>query len=79
MADAGRSGELIGSVLRQLLLEIGELSCLLGDFYVPVAICDGDTRRVVPAIFHPAKRFYHDWQRLLMTDVSDDSAHSASG
>ncbi len=35
--------------------------------------------RVVPAVLHPAQTVQHQRQRLLRTDISDDSAHADRG
>src|SRR5664279_6221034 len=39
---------------------------------------NGDSSRVIPAIFQPAQSIHDDWNRILGADVPNDTTHTSS-
>jgi uncharacterized hydrophobic protein (TIGR00271 family) len=71
--SGGRLGQ---GILAQKGLEVDELAGLLAHLEASVRD-DRDARRVVPAVFEAPKARHHDLKGLLLTDVTNDSAHDA--
>ncbi len=65
-------------ILAQHLFQIGELAGRAPDFkHGAGRTADGDTRRIVAAVFEPPQPLNDDGDYLLGTNVTDDSAHTA--
>jgi hypothetical protein len=71
MADAGRAGKM---VFRDLLGEIVHPADLFDDVEVAVLL-DGESGRIVAAVFQALQSLEQDGSRLLFTHIADDAAH----
>src|SRR6266446_4125719 len=61
----------------QDLFEIAQFSRRAANFQLAVLRYDGDSRRVIPAIFQLAQALDDDGNNLFWPDITDNSAHGA--
>ena len=64
-------------ILHQRALEVHDLARAAADLE-PAAVEDGETGRVVPAVFEPLETLDQKWRGVFLTHITDDPAHGRS-
>ncbi len=79
VAQAGAAGPRIRRHLGHGALEVGQPAGATSDSKFAVTVDQGESRRVVAAVLHPAQRVHDDLAGGAPPDVADNSAHSDQG
>jgi hypothetical protein len=61
-------------ILHQRALEVHDLARAAADLET-AAVEDGETRRVVPAVFETLETLDQKWRSVFVTHITDDPAH----
>ena len=79
VAQAGAAGQRRRRHFGQRRLQVGQPAGATADGEFAVAVDQGDSRRVITAVLHPAQRVHDDLAGSALPDIADNSAHSEQG